>query len=261
MNFPQVVSQTYLVEFVPLLFEADRAIVTSSVDALLKRRAQCAAAVLVWAAAFGLHAQPLPPATQQGALPAEINLVSEPLGAALARLMSATGLAIVVDSDLTDGLRSATVEGIFAPEQALHRMLAGTGLEARAIGPGLFTLARLPQARRPLPRFTDFAAAVQATVTSALCKKSDTRPVYYRTVMRLWFDPAGVVIRAELANSTGDRTLDMAVTRSLQRLDVGMPVPSSLPQPMKLAIMPGGTESAACPAGDSTGPATPGAAR
>ncbi|WP_225705209.1 STN domain-containing protein [Bradyrhizobium cenepequi] len=161
--------------------------------------------------------------------------------------MAASSLAIIVASGLTDGRQSSSLKGSFTPEQALRRMLAGTGLEARAVGSGLFTLVQ-GTARPPLPRFIDFAAAVQAAVTDALCRRSDARPTSYRTVMRLWFDPAGVVTRAELGHSTGDRKLDMAVTSTLQHLDVGAPLPSGLPQPVKLAIMPRATESAACPA-------------
>jgi Secretin and TonB N terminus short domain len=223
--------------------------VTPAVNLLRRRSAQWVlVAGLVWGAAGSLlNAQQLPSAIRQSDQPTAFDFPSEPLAIALERLMAATSLAIIVDSGLTDGRRSSSLNGIFTPEQALRRMLAGTGLEARAVGGGLFTLVQ-GTARPPLPRFIDFAAAVQAAVTDALCRRSDARPTYYRTVMRLWFDPAGVVTRAELGHSTGDRKLDMAVISTLQHLDVGAPLPSGLPQPVKLAIMPRATESAACPA-------------
>jgi Secretin and TonB N terminus short domain len=203
---------------------------------------------LVWGAAGSLaNAQQLQPANRQSDQPTAFDFPSEPLAIALERLMAATSLAIIVDSGLTDGRRSSSLKGIVTPEQALRRMLANTGLEARAAGDGLFTLVQ-GTARPPLPRFIDFAAAVQAAVTDALCRRSDARPTHYRTVMRLWFDPAGVVIRAELGHSTGDRKLDMAVTSTLQHLDIGAPLPSGLPQPVKLAIVPRATENGACPA-------------
>lgn len=198
--------------------------------------------VLIWGMpGAALHAQAIQPTA--------FDFPSEPLAIALERLMAATSLAIVVDSGLTDGLRSSSLKGVFTPEQALRRMLAGTGLEARAVGAGLFTLVHFSPgtAGRPLPRFIDFAAAVQGAVTNALCQRHDTRPTFYRTVIRLWFDPAGVVVRAQLGYSTGDSKLDMTVTRTLQRLEVGMPLPSGLPQPVKLAILPHATESTACP--------------
>lgn len=208
---------------------------------------------LIWGASgSALHAQ----AVQTTAF----DLPSEPLAIALERLMAATSLAIVVDSGLTDGLRSSSLKGVFTPEQALRRMLVGTGLEARAVGAGLFTLVHLPPGAtaRPLPRFIDFAAAVQDAVTNALCQRHDTRPTYYRTVLRLWFDPAGVVVRVHLGYSTGNSKLDMTVTRSLQRLEVGMRPPSGLPQPVKLAILPHATESAACPGLLADAPPSPG---
>ncbi|MCK9915647.1 STN domain-containing protein [Microbacteriaceae bacterium K1510] len=219
-------------------------------EVLRERAAQwLLAGALVLAPSAIVCAQPSVPVAGEPGQPAAFDLPSEPLAVALEHLMAATNLTIIVDSGLTDGLQSASVKGTFSSEELLRRMLIGTGLDARALGGGLFTLVRPPEARRrPLPQFIDFAAVVQAAVTNALCQGSDTRPMYYRTVIRLWFEPSGVVSRAELGHSTGDHKLDMAVKRTLHRLDVGAPLPSGIPLPMKLAIVPAVAESATCPA-------------
>jgi hypothetical protein len=179
-----------------------------------------------------------------------------PLETALERFMTATKVAVVADSTVIAGRTSAALHGSFSPDGALHLLLAGTGLVARPIGSGAFTLALLPDAPevRPLPRFVDYAAALQRAVTSALCRRDETRPTHYRAVMRLWVSAAGVVTHVELASPTGDQSLDTAISDALQHIDIGMRTPSELPQPVKLAVMPYSTDAAACP---SDGPSVP----
>jgi hypothetical protein len=176
------------------------------------------------------------------------DLPAQPLAAALERFMAVTNLTVIVDSAAVAGRTSARLQGAFPPEQALRFLLAGTDLDPRPIGAGAYTLVRRPHPpeARPLPRFPDYAAAVQQAVTAALCRHDDTRPTHYRMVMRLWLSPAGAVTRVDLASTTGNPGLDRAIGDTLQHLEIGAPAPRDLPQPVKLAILPRAT-SAACP--------------
>jgi hypothetical protein len=179
----------------------------------------------------------------------EFDIPGQPLGAALERFMSLSQVAVIVDSTIVGIRRSNAIHGSFTPDGALQSLLDGTRLDGRAIGPGVYTLLRAPHAVEARPRFGDYAAAVQRAVTRALCRGDETEPFRYRTVIRLWFQPDGVATRVELAVSTGSRSGDDKITHALERLDVGSPVPSNLPQPIKLAIAPRATGAATCSPG------------
>ncbi len=161
--------------------------------------------------------------------------------------MATTNIIVVVDGVLADGRDAAAVKGDFTPEGALQSMLSGTGLEAQEVGAGAFTLIRDERPTvRPPPDFIEYASAVQIALVSALCRRSDTKPTYYRTVMRLWFDGEGNVRQAKLASSTGDGVLDAKIVTALRGLAVGTAPPPDLPQPMKLAILPHAGNDSMC---------------
>jgi hypothetical protein len=176
------------------------------------------------------------------------DIPAQPLATALERFMTATKVAIIVDSTVIAGRTSATVQGSFSPGGALGALLAGTGLDRRPIGSGAYTLVPLPDmaGSRPPSRFVDYAAAIQRAVTAALCQRDETRPTHYRMVMRLWLSPSGAVMRVELANTTGNPNLDLAIGDALEHVNVGAPAPSDLPQPVKLAIVPHTASQPAC---------------
>ncbi len=176
------------------------------------------------------------------------DIPAQPLATALERFMEATNVAVVVDAAAIAGRASAAVQGSLSPDKALRELLIGTGLDVRPIGSAAYTLVPLPQiaASRSPSRFVDYAAIIQQAVTTALCRRDETRPTYYRAVMRLWLSPGGAVTRVELAHTTGSSSLDLAIGGTLERLDVGVPTPSGLPQPVKLAILPRPANETVC---------------
>jgi hypothetical protein len=179
----------------------------------------------------------------------EFDIPEQPLAVALERFMSQSNVTIVVDGAIIGASRSNPVRGAFSPDGALQSLLEGTGLDSRHIGPGAYTLVPMQQSvelRSRLPRFADYAAAVQRAVIATLCRRDDTVPDRYRAVIRLWLFPEGKAKRAELAISTGSPSRDTAITDLLQQVDVGMPVPARLPQPIKLAILPRASGGTAC---------------
>jgi hypothetical protein len=179
----------------------------------------------------------------------EFDIPEQSLAGALERYMSLSNVTIVVDSAVIGERRSSAVRGALSQDGALQSLLEGTGLDSRRIGPAAYTLVPLPQgaeARPRLPRFMDYAAAVQRAVTLALCRMDDTSPVRYRTVVRLWLHPDGKVRQAELAVSTGSASRDGAITGVLGGVTVGAAVPRDLPQPIKLAIASRRSDDAAC---------------
>jgi TonB-dependent receptor len=72
---------------------------------------------------------------------AAINIPAQDLGRAIQTLSRQTGLQIVFDPELTRGLRAQAVSGSMTPREALRRMIAGSGVEAREVR-GVLTLVR-----------------------------------------------------------------------------------------------------------------------
>jgi hypothetical protein len=181
------------------------------------------------------------------------DIPAEPLADALNAYGAAAHTQLFVDAELTSGRRSAAVRGRFTLEAALQSLLVGTDLIARPIGDKGFTLVRpslrdtgtgeLCAARSPISpsvlRFIDYSAAVQSAVQARLCRREETRPGTYRTLIRLWIDGSGAVLRAALLTSTGDEQRDAALSSALQALTVGEPPPPGLPQPVTLLLAPG----------------------
>lgn len=111
----------------------------------------CALAAAEFSAPGSAQAQPQPQ-------PQPIHIDAAPLADALAELSRQTGIAVGFEGRLPD-VRSRPVSGRLTAQQALAKLLEGTGLRARRLSPAAFRLehAGRPSARRmigqtaPLP--------------------------------------------------------------------------------------------------------------
>lgn len=80
------------------------------------------------------------------------NLPAQQLTSALHAFAEATGLQVSFPSGLASGQTSPEVAGVYAPEAALDKLLAGTGLTYRFIDARTITLLQAPAATPPPPR-------------------------------------------------------------------------------------------------------------
>ncbi|WP_111877675.1 TonB-dependent siderophore receptor [Paracidovorax anthurii] len=101
-----------------------------------------------WLLAAGLlpAAGAAPP---DGAPAAALDIPAGPLVDQLAALAARAGVTIQADGALPQGLQGIAGHGVagrFSAAQALGRLLAGTGLAAEEVSPGLFVLRRMPSA-------------------------------------------------------------------------------------------------------------------
>jgi outer membrane receptor for ferric coprogen and ferric-rhodotorulic acid len=85
------------------------------------------------------------PAPAQAQTVRSYDIPAGPLATALNRFVEASGVALVYDSALTNGLSSPGLKGSFGTAEALSRLLAGSGLTFRQTGPNSFTLERATQ--------------------------------------------------------------------------------------------------------------------
>lgn len=162
---------------------------------------------------------------------AVFDLPALPLDEALARYDALTHLSVFFASALVEGRRSAALRGRFGPAEALHRLLDGSGLQARAVAPDAFVLLRAAETTAPTApvaeanagRDASDNARVQAALLQALCARDDLTLGRYRLALRVRIDGAGRVAQARLLDTTGDARRDAAVVAAVVRAELAQP--------------------------------------
>lgn len=204
------------------------------------RRAVCALALLCLLVGGGVAQADAPLLT--------LNLPAQDLEHALQAYSRATGMAVLVDRELTRGRRSIAVRGRFTAQDALAMLLTGSGLMARYARSDAFTL-QIPEispstptqgaAARQAARINNsYATALQQAIEASLCRSPLTRPGSFRALVQVWVNRDGLIEHSRLVSSTGDEQRDDALVRSLAATRVERPAPSSLRQPVTLLLMP-----------------------
>jgi Secretin and TonB N terminus short domain len=187
----------------------------------------------------------------------EFDIPAQPLDAALSAYGAATRTQLLFDPDITEGRRANGLKGNFTVEVALRRLLAGTGVAARAIGDEGFTLVREEATESPrnwselsptVQRFNAYSGAVQSAMRNALCQHEETAPGAYRVLARVWIGPSGAADRAELLTSSGDTHRDTTLAETLRGLAIGSSPPRDLPQPITLIVTSEGAGIGYCQA-------------
>ncbi|MGE1172751.1 STN domain-containing protein [Pseudomonas sp. BW7P1] len=177
-----------------------------------------------------------------------LHIPAQELARALDQFSRATGMAVLVDSQLSRGRRSLAVDGEFTAAEALRRMLGGSGLMAKYSRDDAFTLQVAQVEDVPLPAEKptsasvavnrSYATAVQAAIERNLCRSPLTRPGSFRAVLQLWIGRDGVVQHNRLVTSTGDVRRDAALVDSFHTLRIDRPTPGALRQPVTLLLLP-----------------------
>lgn len=184
------------------------------------------------------------------------DLPAQPLEISLSVFGRITGHSVLVASSLTAGREAAEVRGDFAPQEALRRMLAGSGLVARYTGSDAFTLVPVPAAP-PTRDLADermrqrdpaavaaaraqagYAGVLQASVTRALCIAQPDAFGRYRLGLQIWIDPTGLVIEVRLLEGSGLPQRDDAVLAALRAMEMDAPPPSAMAQPVAILLTP-----------------------
>lgn len=70
------------------------------------------------------------------------SIAAQPLASALTAFGDQAGVQVTVDSTILSGLRSQPLTGTMMPEEALRRLLSGTGIVWRFTDPGTIALSR-----------------------------------------------------------------------------------------------------------------------
>lgn len=181
----------------------------------------------------------------------------QPLSGAVRAFSDVTGQALLVDHALLAGRESPGVSGDFTAEEALDRLLAGTGLVQHYAADQAFTLMLADPAAStaathgneaqgerednevpPDSAAEAYGALLQSTVETMLCRSQTTRLGTYRLVMQLWIGTAGTVERMRLISGSGSAERDAAIHDSMMRLRLEPP-PLAVVQPVTILLLPG----------------------
>ncbi|MES2059082.1 MAG: secretin and TonB N-terminal domain-containing protein [Pseudomonadota bacterium] len=191
------------------------------------------------------------------------DIPAQRLDTALARFAQISHVDIIYDDNLAANRRSAAVLGSFTPQQALARLLVGTGLSSRFTrsnaalvyaprsGPSIgyrpdsadpvLTLDVMQVRSTPLvgapPRasFDAYGRHVLTTIDHLLRPDAAQGKRTYRAVMRLWIDRDGAVERLDFAQGSGNRLADQEMMTGIAALQFGRP-PVEMPQPIRVQI-------------------------
>lgn len=175
------------------------------------------------------------------------DISAQELSGALEAFSRSSGMAVLVDRQLTRGRRSIGVQGRLTATQALNTLLVGTGLMARYARADAFTLQVAQVAPVPLPPGaaasgsqvgSSYALAIQSAIERRLCASPLTRPGDYRALLQVWIGRDGAVQHSRLVTSSGDTQRDAALVDSVQHLRIERSPPSSLRQPVTLLLVP-----------------------
>uniref|UniRef100_UPI00104552FF TonB-dependent siderophore receptor n=1 Tax=Pseudomonas aeruginosa TaxID=287 RepID=UPI00104552FF len=98
------------------------------------------------------------------------DITPGPLGRTLSAFASDNGVSLAFDPALTEGRRSVALRGRYAPLEALHRLLLGSGLELQQRSDGSYTL---------VPAATDGALELQSSLITAQAAGAETLPAEY----------------------------------------------------------------------------------
>jgi hypothetical protein len=173
-----------------------------------------------------------------------LNIRAQPLAKALATFGEATGFEVIVDGRQAHNLVSSPVEGEMSPDEALRKLIIGTGLTIRDYAPGNVRLVVAP-ASIAEPEFSpvtsphaSYFAAVQQMTLETICRTDVGLLDSRRLAVMLWFAPSGAVSRVKLLGTLGERGRDAALNAAFERSDVGAPPPPDLKQPITLVVRP-----------------------
>eukprot|EP00659_Diplonema_papillatum_P014557 gene14557-22270_t len=137
-----------------------------------------------------------------------LDLPAQNLDSALQAFSHATGMAVLVDRELTRGRRSIGVHGRYSAQQALGLLLTGSGLMARYARSDAFTL-QAPEVSQPATTRglkaghaarinNSYAAALQQAIERSLCRSPLTRPGSFRALVQVWVNGDGVIEHSRL---------------------------------------------------------------
>lgn len=190
--------------------------------------------------------------------PIEFSIPSQSLNVALSRYGDATGREALFDASLTVGRVSGDVRGTFSPDEALSKLLSGTGLAAEFVEETTFVLLAVSTANQQasqhirLPEHRRYYGLIQASLLNTLCRSRSVRPGRYRFAAVFWIASDGAVQKSRRLGSTGEFDADQQIDAALRSVRVSEPPPVGFVSPVLMLIVPQESQMTACDKIDPT---------
>lgn len=174
----------------------------------------------------------------------EFDIPSQSLTTALNLYGDVTGREALYDASLAAGRISGGVYGTLTLDEALERLLSGTGLAARFVSESSFVLLPNPAPPRPSapqassPAHQRYYGLLQEHLLDALCRSADAHPGRYRIAVMMWISPTGVVEKSHRLGSVGTADVDRQIDSALHRVRLSEPPPAGFAQPVLILLVP-----------------------
>jgi TonB family protein len=179
----------------------------------------------------------------------DFNIPPQPLETALYQYAEISGQPALFASDMMDGRSSPGVYGRYSSAAALRLLLEGTGLVVEKIDSDHGRTFLLKDAggadnnQNSVPsaaadNLNGYPGLVQARIWQALCADPHTAPGRYRSLFSFQVDATGHIQDAHLLDSSGNAQRDTALLATLQRVQLELPPPATLAQPLVMTLLP-----------------------
>lgn len=149
-------------------------------------------------------AQPSQRATGTDAI--RFDIAAQPLASALNEFAAATGLQMSYRADLAEDVTTPGLTGMYTPEEALARLLAGTGLSYRFANPGTITVQRTGPAASGPGSSGNSAASTPVDEAPARIR-DDQKPITVQEVVIKDVKDRGYVAEAQSTATKSDTPL------------------------------------------------------
>lgn len=184
----------------------------------------------------------------------QFDIRAQPLHEALQQYSTAAGRSLLYDSGSVAGLVSSALAGLYTPQEALRRLIAGTGMTARYTSSDAFMLVPMTPAQAQAASAEASAEApaqdgaealrrryfgrLQAKVTEVLCADAATATGAIRLALRFRIDTANTLRQLEV-HAEGHADVAARLGARLAGLDLGTAPPAQLRQPVTMLVVAG----------------------
>lgn len=174
----------------------------------------------------------------------EFDIPPQSLTTAINLYGDVTGREALYDASLAAGRVSGGVYGRLTPNEALERLLSGTGLIARFMGESSFVLLPNPTVSRPsAPQASSSAhrryyGLLQENLLDTLCRSAGAHPGRYRIAVIMWIGSTGAVEKSRRLGSVGAPDVDRQIDSALHRVRISEPPPAGFAQPVLILLVP-----------------------
>jgi hypothetical protein len=171
----------------------------------------------------------------------EFNIPPQALETALTRYGDVTGREALYDTGIAGGRVSGDLRGKFTPNEALEKLLSGTGLLARFVADESFVVLPAPPATPPSSSPSEqrhYYGVIQQSLLATLCLSAIARPGRYRVVAMFWIGSTGGIENFQRIGSTGAADADRQIDTTLRSVRFGEPPPAGFEQPVLILIVP-----------------------